>query len=479
MKTIKQIVNAIFFLFISWNISAEYTLAEQHLIHTLDQELCASIEEDTTCVFKKISCNVKDAIKSVADVLILIFMAADNDLRSFAIRNIKQMIAIGSSSNAHIVIHLDIRDTNNSKVTRRYYIAKGQCIPLDDSTLISQCMDSGDPETLISFVSMATSRFPAKTVHLFFWDHGTGYLDPIQRHRINPSTLFTFNPRSCKLELERSISYLSLTPEEDYIYRGVCWDQTTKNFLSSEKLAYALEKICRTILNGNRLSIIGFDACLMSMLEIADLVAPYADILVGSEEAILGTGFDYTKVFAPLAQQTINPRNFAQHIVETFKTTYARLTQDFALSAFDLSGTSFITNNLSEIAKQLMVCLENQRNGSVKRALQNARKTTVHFNEPSYLDMYDLYTNILSALKSFELTQNNATKSILYNLENTLKTGQKLLNTYIFANVVGQKLALAHGISLYFPERIHASYPSSSFAKSNTWFNFVQKYILS
>lgn len=469
-------ISLLFFLFLfNTSIVANCTSAEEILIHALDKELAGNNNSEA----KGIITSITKAISSVADVLILIYMAADNDLRSFAIRNIKQMMAVGSNKNVHIVIHIDIRDINNTKVTRRYYIAKNECIPLNENDPQTQCMDSGNPETLISFVDMATSLFPAKTVHLFFWDHGTGYLDPIHRHRINPSTLFTFNPKNCKLELERAIPYLSFSPEEQNIYRGVCWDQTTKNFLSSEKLAHALDTMCRKSLKSKRFSIIGFDACLMSMIEMADLLAPYADILVGSEEAILGTGFDYTKMLTPLVAQSINPATFATHIVESFKLTYARLTQDFALSAFDLEGTAFLTQNLDNVAHYLLTCLENQNNGSVKRALQNARKATVHFNEPSYLDYYDLYTNILNTLKNFDLASNSATKTVLKDLEKALKTGQSYIRSYMIANAVGQKLVPAQGLSLYFPERMHSSYPNSAFAKSNAWSKFVQKYILS
>ena len=50
---------------------------------------------------------------------ILVYMSADNDLRNFAIRNIKQMTLIGSTEYNNILVHLDIRISNNQKITRR------------------------------------------------------------------------------------------------------------------------------------------------------------------------------------------------------------------------------------------------------------------------------------------------------------------------------------------------------------------------
>ncbi len=56
------------------------------------------------------------------DWTFIVYMAADNDLRGFAARNIKQMAAVGSSEFINIVVQLDIKISGNKKVTRRYYI---------------------------------------------------------------------------------------------------------------------------------------------------------------------------------------------------------------------------------------------------------------------------------------------------------------------------------------------------------------------
>src|SRR5262245_40192827 len=39
----------------------------------------------------------------------IIYIAADNDLRNYAIRNIKQMSNIGSNQYVNIIVHIDIR----------------------------------------------------------------------------------------------------------------------------------------------------------------------------------------------------------------------------------------------------------------------------------------------------------------------------------------------------------------------------------
>ena len=400
----------------------------------------------------------------------MIYMAADNDLRSFAIRNIRQLMNAGSQEpNIHILVHLDIRDAQGTKITRRYYILNNDYIVLNEHDPKAQHMDSGDPSTLISFVTYAVDTFSADDYVLIFWDHGTGYLDPAQHSRTNITELFSFNPTTHKLELDRSESnYYTWNDDQ----RGVCWDQSTKNYLTAQKLDYALNK-CVSYM-GKPFEIIAFDACLMSMIEMAELVSPYARVMISSEEAILGTGFNYETVFAPLKEVSLTTPYLAQHIVTMFDEAYSRITQDYELSAFDLSMTPAIIANIDTVATLLQEMLKTQKKDSVKRALKVARSNTIHFNEPGYLDLYDLYRNILGQLNNFKTTAPRTKKSAL---ETALSEGMNLIGHYMIAHCAGSKLKNAGGVSIYFPERMHSSYPNSQFARSYEWYNFLRTYI--
>ena len=403
---------------------------------------------------------------------VLIYIAGDNDLRSFAIRNIRQIMNVGSlEPNVHIIVHLDIRDAQGTKITRRYYILENDYIVLNEHDNTAQRMDSGDPNTLISFVKSAVDIFPADEYVLVLWDHGTGYLDPAQHSRTSSTEIFSFNPTTHKLELDRSHNDLSSWNDDQ---RGVCWDQSTKNYLTAQKLDYAL-KTCVNYMQ-QQFEIIAFDACLMSMIEVADLVSPYAKIMISSEEAILGTGFDYANTLRPLRQKNLSTYDLAQHIIDTFDETYSRITQDYQLSALNLSLTQKITENIDQIAQLLQEALSSQNNKkeSVKRALKVARSNTVHFNEPAYLDLYDLYRNILLQLNNFKIKNDKHQKN---KLETTLKNGMELVEKYTIAHCAGSKLHQTRGVSIYFPEKMHSSYPTSYFAHTYSWYDFLHMYL--
>src|SRR6266852_3921580 len=174
----------------------------------------------------------------------MIYMAADNDLRPFAEHNIQQMANIRSNQNITIVVHLDIRIAGNKKITRRYLIEKDQVFHIDPYNPLTQQMDSGNPATLISCCEWAIKNYPADIYDLILWNHGTGILEPPHGKIINPMDLFVFNPATHRLDLDRSIGFMDAINYTIPRQRGVCWDDTTGNYLSNRKMEIALQTIC-------------------------------------------------------------------------------------------------------------------------------------------------------------------------------------------------------------------------------------------
>ena len=101
-------------------------------------------------------------------------------------------------------------------------------------------MNMGDAETLTHLLEFGYNEYPAQKYALILWDHGGGPL------------------------------------------KGVCWDITVKNDnLSMEELENAL---LNSPFRYEDLEWLGFDACLMSSVEVAACIAPYAHYMVASQE---------------------------------------------------------------------------------------------------------------------------------------------------------------------------------------------------
>lgn len=413
----------------------------------------------------------------------IVYIAADNNLRAFAAYNLKQMAAIGSSDQINIVAHLDISLASKQKTTRRYFIEKNKIVHLNADDPLTQRMDSGDPKTLISCCKWAIENYPAHNYALILWNHGTGPLDPVHYGKaINTSELFSFNPMINKLELNRSVPFLELFEKENQEYRGICWDDTTGNYLTNAKLNLALNEVCNTVLKGKKFNILGFDACLMATLEIATLVKKYAHIMVASQEVELGTGWDYSRVLSPfLHNKTVDPITLAKNIVTSYESAYQSVTNDYTQSAIDLNKINLLEQNIDAIGHLLLNCIKKQRLNSVKITLRNCRnKLCTHFDEPSYIDLHNFYTNIKNNLNSFLLHDVNEQKALTHSLQIKLEEGLALIGQIVYSFASGTNLKNARGISIYFPDhKIHNSYPQTLFATTNTWASLVGHYIFS
>jgi hypothetical protein len=415
--------------------------------------------------------------KKQKDWTIIFYMAADNDLQKYAIRNIRQMSTIGSTEQVNIIAHLDIK-SGNKKICSRFYVDKNKILEFNPG---AEKMDSGDAQTLISAVTWGIQRFPASNYMLIFWDHGTGIVDPTGNRIARATDLFSFNPVTHKFELDRSVDFLELVnamnPSDS---RGVCWDDSTGHYLTNQKIVYALQTLKDGVMEGKKFNIIGFDTCLMSMVEIADMMKDYADFMVSSQEVELGTGWNYQSVFFPFVRGSMQPRELARHIVNVYESTYGLHTNDYTLSAVDLTYVNDLVVNLNTVTELLMACLQLQQATSVKTAitLSRSRRLCTHFDTPQYIDLHHFYRNLMVNIKDFKMTNEQEGTRLKKALQAKLTEGKNLIERMVFANVTGKNLSQAKGLSVYFPEqRIHPSYEKTIFAGHNAWPRFLQKMI--
>jgi len=410
---------------------------------------------------------------------IMIYMAADNDLRPFAARNIQQMANVGSNQNITIVVHLDIRISGNKKITRRYLIEKDQVLHIDPYNPLTQQMDSGNPSTLISFCEWAIKSYPADEYDLILWNHGTGILEPPHGKIINPMDLFVFNPSTHRLDLDRSIGFMDAIDHLNPRQRGVCWDDTTGNYLSNRKMEAALQTICQKFLDGKKFGIIGFDACLMSMIEVSSFIKKYAHVMVSSEEVELGMGWKYDEVLFPFVKDRLDTFTFARHIVAAYDRTYQSITNDYTLSAINLDSIVLLERNVDQVSKILLEGLEKQKNIFAPLIKESRNKLLcTHFDEPTYIDLHHFYKNLLNNTKKVAASNTQINSLIKNNLLIKLDEGLQLIEQLVIANTAGRNLKNAQGISIYFPERgIHSSYQEAAFLTSNAWGALLSRYI--
>jgi hypothetical protein len=403
--------------------------------------------------------------------LFMTYMAADNNLHYFAWSNIKQMAAVGSNQNVTIVVQLN--EPGYHKKTQRYLIEKNQAILLNEADVnAGKKFNTGDPQTLIDFCVDTIKKFPANRIVLDLWNHGSGCVDPQKVKTANLHELFQLNPNDMMLELNRNYEFLEKIYGGDF--RGICFDDTYRSYLSNEKLAYALktihEKTQRTF------DIIGLDACMMQMVEFGTIIQPYTTFMVGSQEVEIGTGWNYEDLLSPFRHTQQTPVELAKHIVTCYQRTYSRITHDYTLSAADLTVLPELVNNINHAGELLIECLKSPNAIDVFNMLQTCRnkKYCTCFDEPSYIDLGHFYTNILTYLDQYTMKNNPTIQKLI----KTLKDGLTIIDKMIIANVTGRNLKKATGLSIYFPEKhLHPSYLKAPFT-TDKWTNLIKTFIM-
>jgi len=402
----------------------------------------------------------------------MVYVAADNDLFYFAWNNIRQL-AQSAGQDINILVYLN--EPGPHKKTQIYLIEKNKATLLNKDN--QEKLNSGDPRTLIGFCNWVIKNFPADDYFLDLWNHGTGWAD-VKYKAINPNSLFVFNPSTLMLELDRNIRYLDMLDQiqTDKIRRGICFDDTYKSYLNNQDLEYALATICNEGLQGKKLSIIGMDACLMAMVEIANICKKYAHIMVASEEVELGQGWRYDLALEPFANgQGVSKEEFACHLVKSYQDTYSNITSDFTLSAVNLDNFQEIENNIDHVATLLLECLQNQRGQSVKYIIRQCRRN-ICFEEPSYIDLVSFYKRLILNIDKFMLQSNT---HLVAQLKEALQQGVALVQKSVIANTFGSNLSHANGLSIYFPEQnMLNSYQKTEFAQSNQWYNLITYYVM-
>ena len=262
-------------------------------------------------------------------------------------------------------------------------------------------LDMGDPATLANFIAFAKANYPADNYALILSAHGDGWKG--------------WGPDE---------SFKSATNDGDYLYMG----EVSKG------------------LAGQHFALIGFDACMMAGIEVADQLHSFTDYLVASEEVIPGYGFPYSAFTVALKQ---NPAwggvDLGRNIVSNYSARY----QNFSGWTLSLINEGLLFPLISEVdgwsgLLKTGVGLFQQRDNpwdNVQILLKVARLQTLSFRDQNFVDLYDLAQQIGTAGNGIPDCVTIPIKQIQ----------QNIVNNVVVAQVHSTDLPNAHGLHIYFP----------------------------
>jgi len=396
---------------------------------------------------------------------VMVWIAGDNNLQDFGDLDIKEMQKVGSSDDLQIIVQYDRMSDHQ---TKRFEILPGRSVEVADLGETN----TGDPAIAADFLTWGIQTYPADRFLAVLWNHGSGldeadiYHDrrtrglPI-RGKIPGSAP---SPRALHKVLGSNFrrSLFSSTAQKAIKSRAIAYDDTAKDFLDNTELKKVLDLV--KIRTGRGLDVLGCDACLMNMIEIAYQLKDNAAVLVGSEEVEPGEGWPYDRVLQALADKpTMSPQEAGQAIVDAYRSFYKKTSEQVTQSALDLGQASAVGIAVSSLSKALIAGMKNDAEfGRIMLAVNKAQR----FEIPDFVDLGDFCAKLKEKVKSADIKK--AADVVLGKLA---PGGFVLKNTHQGSGVKG-----ATGVSIFVPVRggqARVAYSKLEFARRHDWDDFI------
>lgn len=348
---------------------------------------------------------------------VLVWLNADNSLDSFGPKDLAEMTRIGSSDQVNVVVQMD-RERIGCK---RYFVHKGKDEQLAD---LGQ-FDMGDWKNLVAFANWGFAEYPAKRTMLIVWNHGSGWN---KRVASGPS-------------------------------RGVSYDDGSGHHITTEELGQAMAAIATA--QRKKLDVLGFDACLMNMFEVAYEVRESVGITVGSEETEPGDGWPYdawlSKLVADPGQSTAS---LGAAICAAYASSY--WVSRAMLSTVQCSALEDLRAKADAFAAAVMA----DTTGEAKAALAVARDKCARFAVPENADFFDVVRIFRDSAKSAALKA--AADSVLN------ASGSAVAANSVHGFPFAPKGC--NGLAIYFPKSggWWSAYKQLAFAKASQWDELLQ-----
>ena len=353
---------------------------------------------------------------------IIVYMDGDNDLDSYAWDDLSELESVSSTDEIKIVTQLDAYYSCNG--TFRYYItgaAPGASYPLypDDIVQTLSEQNMADPATLTSFVNWAAANYPAEKYLLVLWDHGAGWRD------------------------------------RNILTKGVIWDDTSGDFMTMAELVQGLNGVNEGI------DIIGFDACLMQMAEVAyemNGLTNLPNYMVASQASEWGDGWPYDDILAHLLA---NPGMAGGTLCETIVNDFINYCgSEGTLSVLDFSAGTYDTYTaLNSFALALMA-------SSYQDEIATARSSAQSYSYGSGYRIKDLYDFAERIKNSVPDCQSEA-QTVM----------DQVNDLVLFEAHTGSGVANSHGLSIYLPDSASEyddDYDDLQFAIDTQWDEFLK-----
>jgi len=273
---------------------------------------------------------------------ILVWIAGDNNLSDYGAADLAELKQVGSTAKVDLVAQYD----RGGRIgTKRYHLRRGTTLDQDELADLGDT-NTGDPAVATDFFTWGISTFPSRHVMCVLWNHGSGIDETdiyararqlARRAGASPDLTRKHVRSIAGSRLGRAL--FTTTVDQALLNKGIAYDDTSRDFLDNLELAQVLRDVASAA--GRPVDLVGFDACLMNLVEVAYELRSYATVMVGSEEVEPGDGWPYhlvARAAAGVAGKA--PRSLAAAIVKRFQGGCSRKPRPRSSGATSSAGSS-------------------------------------------------------------------------------------------------------------------------------------------
>lgn len=423
---------------------------------------------------------------------VLVYMAGDNDLEPYLVNNLIALEKVGSNDGVNVVVELDRGEKPRSPVTkwkgsRRLLIQKSDDNARVASPVVQELgpVNMADPGHLSDFIQWGMKNYPARHYMVIINDHGYGFMGAAD----DKGNKDTMNLKEMHQGFDSALKGIQNTVTE-----GV------------KDAAQA---------TGRKIDVIGFDACLMSMVEVGYELKDHADLMVASQEVIGSGGWPYG-AFAegaskldkgPGAPYNMPPRDIMAEISKyafpsnLAMSTFLEKAQKIIDKKGELSPETFahgiitqcekhidttptmaafrLGDHIARLADSLKELGVAMKDSEYKDELLEIIRQTQHYNMNApeqnpygdFRDISDFCQKIIDSPDISDKKLKSVSKAVKKALDEAVvdRTESKLLP---------EKYKDSHGISVYLPDSSGGTdfgYKETSFDKATGWLDNVRQ----
>jgi hypothetical protein len=432
---------------------------------------------------------------------IMIYMAGDNNLAvdmAYAMEQIKSVagsradspnlfVYYDGNSPAIPTLYCDFSEPGKSRYVRSYKVPnKPFHVPKKENE------NAANPRAILNFVDWCVNKVEVETNgEISFGRRAQKYALIFSGHSLGFQDIGLFKDETSGKSMKMSDFYVML--------QGLV---SGKNEL--QELAEANHWLDEGMeieneLLGQKLDILGFDSCVMGMLEVGYQFNLVAKTMIASEGSVPSAGWTYAKILGCLTRErnhNIDTRGVAEMFVKEFirsQDSYTVGGVSVDMAAWDLGRFNRLADAFNGLSEALIDCFA-EPESRVFRQMERAI-LHVHWKCQSY--MYDQNVDLgdfcellnrecgLIAEELGDGDDIDLLKRVQKECRSVLKELQKAV---ILAGFSGGGYQYSNGVSVFFPwsreayEVSRKNYETLSFAKDVkrqrlSWTDFLKKYL--